>query len=74
MIALFVLWLAFEIIKSKLDNKFKQNCYECKNYKLFDVASCGNGCRYKCTIKDRYDNHNMNDTCNFIKCKEFNNK
>ena len=74
LICLFLLHLVVAIIKNKLDSKFKKNCFDCKHYNLFDVASCGNSCRYKCTLKDRYDYHNMNNKHKFVKCKEFESK
>ena len=43
-------------IKHSIDIKFKKNCFNCKYYKLHDVASFGNSCRYKCTLKKRYYN------------------
>lgn len=61
-------------IKHSIDLKFKKNCFNCKYYKLHDVASVGNSCRYKCTLKNRYDRHNMNNRIKFTKCKEFESK
>ena len=61
-------------IKSKLDSKFKQNCYKCKHYELYDVASCGGKCTYKCMKKNRLDCCDINDNEKFIKCEEFENK
>ena len=59
------------LIKYKFDTKSKENCYQCKSYKLYDVSSCGDRCKYKCNLKNRIDNHKMNDKVNFIKCDEF---
>lgn len=69
-----VLMVVIFAIKRIVESKFRQNCYECKHYQLFDVASCGNGCRYKCGLKGRYDNHNINNGIHFVKCKEFEQK
>ena len=52
-------YLIILIIKHSIDIKFKKNCFNCKYYKLHDVASVGNSCRYKCILKNRYDRHNM---------------
>ena len=55
------------LIKSKIDSKYKKNCFNCKYYKLQDVSSC----KYKCTLKNIYCNHNFNDRVKLTKCKEF---
>lgn len=73
-LTIFLIVLFFFIvipIKCKIDSKFKKNCFKCKYYKLHDVVSGGNRCRYNCTIKNRYYNHNFNDRVKFTKCKEF---
>ena len=69
-----ILAIVILAIKRKLDSRFKQNCYECKHYRLFDVASCGGKCRYKCIKKDRYDYCDINDDEKFIKCEDFEQK
>lgn len=51
-----ILTIVILAIKRKLDSRFKQNCYECKHYRLFDVASCGGRCRYKCGLKNQIKN------------------
>lgn len=51
--------------------KFKKNCYDCKYYKLHDVASCGDGCEYKCSKTNRIDRHSMNDRTHYEKCRQF---
>ena len=48
-------------IKYKIDTKFKKNCFKCKYYKLHSVSSYGGVCRYKCTLKNLYCNHNFNE-------------
>ena len=58
-------------IKYKIDSKFKKNCFKCKHYKLHSVSSFGGVCKYKCTLKNIYCNHNFNDKVKLTKCKEF---
>ena len=58
-------------IKYKIDVKFKKNCFKCKHYKLNSVAPFGGVCKYKCTLKNIYCNHNFNDRVKLTKCKEF---
>ena len=58
-------------IKYKIDRKFKKNCFECKHYELHSVTPFGGNCRYKCTLKNIYCNHNFNDRVKLTKCKEF---
>ena len=58
-------------IKHKIDSKFKKNCFKCKYYKLHSVASSGGLCKYKCTLKNIYCNHDFNDRVKLTKCKEF---
>lgn len=74
LIGLLICYIIFRMAKFKLDTKFKKNCYDCKYYNLFDVASSDNSCRYKCNIKNRYDYHSMNDKYNLVKCEGFKNK
>lgn len=50
----------------------KKNCYECKYYKLDDVASCGDCCWYRCTKHNRKDNGvSMNEEEHYERCKDF---
>ena len=58
-------------IKHKIDTKFKKNCFKCKYYELHSVAPFGGVCKYKCTLKNIYCNHNFNDRVKLTKCKEF---
>lgn len=74
LICSFLLFYIVLEIKFKLDSKFKKNCFKCKHYNLFDVASYGDSCRHKCTLKERYDSHSINSNYKFVKCKEFENK
>ena len=68
---LFLLLLFILSIKYKIDSKFKKNCFKCKHYKLNSVAPFGGNCKYKCTLKNIYCNHNFNDSVKLTKCKEF---
>lgn len=34
------------------NRKVKKNCYECKHWDLCNVASCGDGCEYRCKVRD----------------------
>ena len=62
------------IIKCEIDRKYKKNCFECKYYKLHSVASCGDSCKYKCSLKNIYCNHSFNDRVKLTKCENFENK
>ena len=68
---LFLLLLFILSIKYKIDSKFKKNCFKCKYYKLHSVSSFGGKCKYKCTLKNIYCNHNFNDRVKLTKCKEY---
>ena len=68
---IFLLLLFILSIKYKIDTKFKKNCFKCKYYKLHSVSSFGGVCKYKCTLKNIYCNHNFNDRVKLTKCKEF---
>ena len=68
---IFLLLLFILSIKYKIDSKFKKNCFKCKYYKLHSVAPFGGVCKYKCTLKNIYCNHNFNDRVKLTKCKEF---
>ena len=73
-LVIFLLLLFFLFIlsiKYKIDRKFKKNCFKCKYYELDSVASFGGVCKYKCTLKNIYCNHNFNDRVKLTKCKEF---
>ena len=68
---IFLLLLFILSIKYKIDTKFKKNCFNCKYYKLHSVSSFGGKCKYKCTLKNIYCNHNFNDRVKLTKCKDF---
>ena len=72
LIFLLLLFFLFILsIKYKIDRKFKKNCFKCKYYELHSVAPFGGVCKYKCTLKNIYCNHNFNDRVKLTKCKEF---
>ena len=68
---LLLFFLFILLIKYKIDTKFKKNCFKCKYYELHSVSSFGGVCKYKCTLKNIYCNHDFNDSVKFTKCKEF---
>lgn len=74
LITLGVLFILLILLKVKLDSIFKKNCYNCKHYGLFDVASVGGRCRYKCNKYNRFDSSDMNCYTHYEKCKEFDTK
>lgn len=69
-----LLILIISSIKFKIDSKYKKNCFNCKYYKLHNVSSCGNSCKYKCVLRNTYHTHNFNDTIKLVKCKEYKKK
>lgn len=71
---LFVLWIIVTVVSSLL-NLFKKDCYKCKHYDLYDVASAGDLCWYKCDLKEERDvGTSMNTKCKYVRCKNFENK
>lgn len=73
-VLLIVSFLAYSKIKFYLSKRFKNNCFDCMNYRLKDVASVGDGCSYACSVFKNTNNHKMNDKYNFIKCDKFEKK
>ena len=62
----------FYILVNEIKKIGKKNCYKCKYYELYNVASCGDGCWYKCIKYDRKDNCvSMNETEHYEKCKYY---
>ena len=58
--------------KAWYDITFKKNCFKCKYYYLYDVASAGDCSWYKCKkCKEIHDRHSGNTYYRFRKCKEF---
>lgn len=73
-VIIFIIWLLCIIVSSFL-NIFKKNCYECKHYELYNVASVGDMCWYKCNLKDEKDaGTSMNTRCRYVRCKNYENK
>lgn len=73
-VGLFVLWVLCIVISSFL-NLFKKDCYKCKHYDLYDVASAGDLCWYKCDLKNERDiGTSMNTRCRYVRCKNFEKK
>ena len=74
-ISIILLIIAISIIKiiiEEIKKIGKKNCYDCKHYKLDNVASCGDCCWYRCTKHNRKDNGvSMNETEHFERCKDF---
>lgn len=70
-IAILILVMIINIIITSIANKFKKNCFECKYYKLDDVASCGDRCWYRCSKYNTRQGHSMNDRAHFVRCKMF---
>lgn len=71
---IFIIWLVYTVISSFL-NIFKKNCYKCKHYKLYDVASAGDMCWYKCNLKDERDiGTSMNTRYRYVRCKNYKSK
>ena len=78
----FIIWIVCYIIYSLIQeayNKiFKKNCLLCKHCYLADVASCGDGCRYKC-MKHKYEALNqrmISSNCRTLykKCNDYERK
>lgn len=50
----------------------KKNCYKCKHYDLYDVASCGDSYRYKCNKHNRIDDSvSMNEEEHYERCENY---
>ena len=58
-------WLQQKVFKTH------HNCFDCKYYRLHDVASYGDKCWYKCNKLDNIDSHSMNDRAQIRKCKYY---
>lgn len=56
----------------KFSKRFRKNCFDCKYYKLKDVAGSGGICYYKCTLRpDIERTHDMNDNIYYCKCDKY---
>lgn len=63
-------------LKSLYDRVFKKNCFDCKYWDLYNVASYGDGCDYKCSKTGHQTPHMISSNCRtyFRKCKNFESK
>lgn len=68
---LIIVSIAIYLIKEKIEERNKVNCFECKNYELDDVASFGDRCWYRCNKKNTRQGHSMNDNKFLVFCEEF---
>lgn len=62
--------LIYNFITRKL-LKTHHNCFKCKFYKLYNVASVGDRCCYKCDKLNQINDHTMNDHEYWKKCRYF---
>lgn len=65
------IYVIYLIVSAIINRLFKHNCYDCKYYKLDNVAGAGDRCWYKCAKLNRVDAHSFNDKINYKKCKYF---
>ena len=68
----------YTLIQESYNKIFKKNCLQCKHCYLADVASCGDGCRYKC-MKHKYETLNqrmISSNCRTLykKCNDYERK
>ena len=67
-----IIYATVQIIVQEIKKIGKKNCYGCKYYDLYDVASAGGYCRMKCKKHNRIDNTtDMNEREHYEKCKDF---
>lgn len=52
----------------------KSNCFKCEYYKVYDISSFGNKCRYKCIKKGIIEEHNIKNKKNMKECEEYNDR
>ena len=78
----FIIWVVcyiiYTLIQEAYNKIFKKNCLQCKHCYLADVASCGDGCRYKCR-KHKYETLNqrmISSNCRTLykKCNDYERK
>ena len=74
----FVCYIIYTLIQESYNKIFKKNCLQCKHCYLADVASCGDGCRYKC-MKHKYETLNqrmISSNCRTLykKCNDYERK
>lgn len=76
----FVIIILLCLIVGFISNIYKEkskkwhNCFECKHYYCRDVASFGGISFDKCKITGVEDRHDFNDSVEYRKCKNFENK
>lgn len=70
-IVIFIFIFIVSLVIELFNKLFKKNCYDCKYYKLDDVAGCGDACWYKCSKNNRIDRTTMNQREHYEKCKKF---
>lgn len=71
-ILIIIIYIFVNSINNKIKKIRKKNCYKCKYYKLYDVASAGGYCQYKCIKKEKPDNIcSFNNKEHYEKCKYF---
>ena len=71
-IGIVIIFSVISSIVQEIKKIGKKNCYECKHYKLDNVASCGDCCWYRCTKHNRKDDGvSMNETEHYERCKDF---
>ena len=64
-----------ELAKTIRNRLFRKNCFKCKHWDLCDVASMGNGCKYRCKKTGfRSGMIDMNLNKYYKKCNEFEEK
>lgn len=79
-IGLIIIGFILACVISYIINTYKEkskkwhNCFECKHYYCRDVASFGGISYDKCEITGIEDRHDFNDSVEYRKCKNFENK
>lgn len=71
-IGIIIIISIISLIAEEIKKIGKKNCYNCKYYKLDNVASCGDGCWYRCTKHNRKDDCvSTNQTEHYEKCDDY---
>lgn len=71
-IGIIIIYCVISGVVEGIKNIGAKNCYECKHYKLDNVASCGDCCWYRCTKHNRKDKGvSMNENVHYEKCEDF---
>lgn len=69
----FIIYCIYAIIRTWFNRHFRQNCYKCKHWYLYNVAGSGGICWYKCKqdcIKEQV-RQEFNDQEYYMKCSKF---